>query len=243
MKWRRKNVALINEEQLREKAEKKQLMRQPIKQPVIKVQAKEDKKGKLKKKEKGTKKDKEEKKDVSVKINYREVKKTADFLPFSTLEENQVISMRGVIDKYMTMIQIDTDDNFIKNDTDLLHYVLNQTLFYQNVFESISIFGLNYPTITRLQQDDILYKLETEEHPKKIQALNNELGVLRWIEETKTDKEFFAMMFSDTKEGLEKVRQNVERILGGLPGYTRLDDEKIIAVLNKMNNLEKKILL
>ncbi|MBC2305836.1 hypothetical protein [Listeria booriae] len=236
-------MALINEEQLREKAEKKQLMRQPIKQPVIKVQAKEDKKGKLKKKEKGTKKDKEEKKDVSVKINYREVKKTADFLPFSTLEENQVISMRGVIDKYMTMIQIDTDDNFIKNDTDLLHYVLNQTLFYQNVFESISIFGLNYPTITRLQQDDILYKLETEEHPKKIQALNNELGVLRWIEETKTDKEFFTMMFSDTKEGLEKVRQNVERILGGLPGYTRLDDEKIIAVLNKMNNLEKKILL
>ncbi|EGP9219501.1 hypothetical protein I0652_000681 [Listeria monocytogenes] len=168
---------------------------------------------------------------------------TADAIPYVELEDNHRLKMRGQVDTYSTIVQINTDDHFVKNNDDLWLYLQAQTNFYRVYSGDIKIIGMRYPVITKTQVKHLIAKQEQTEDPLMIQLLDEEIDQCRAIEQTKTVKEFFMVLYGSSIIELEKNVRTAYQLAGHLPGLIEMSDEKIIAVLNKLNNIEKKILI
>ena len=209
------------------------------KSKVKRANKKEQKK--LKKEEKQNEKfkkqkEKEEKKNL-IAEDKKVFKETKDNLPIVSLSEYGYFKTKT---GYLDILQIESIDIKSMNDVEYHTYILSFTNLLQSYTEDMKIISMNYPADTSRQQNYLSKKIAQCNNANQMKFLEHRMRQLKTIEEKRTNREFFLMIFA--KDDKEMIN-NKELALSSNRELQvfEVDIEKKIKILKKLNNMNTKV--
>lgn len=208
--------------------------------PVITDEEKPEKSGffSIKKKEKKPKKKKNiksEKKEKKPKV--RVPNQTLSMLPFVRYEGNHIVLKNGVMD----ILQITTTDLNTLNESDEMLMIYQRVRFMRSYAYDYKEVSLNFPSNTSIQQEYWRKKREETQDPINHKYIDRKLFELNFLEEKRTDREFFLFIYGSNKEQLSERRRMAENHFKNSFPLVRITKEKKIDVLCVLNNQNSKL--
>lgn len=174
---------------------------------------------------------KEKKKKVRV------LSQTTSILPFLRYEDNHVVLKDGVMD----ILQISSIDLDSLNQSDELSMIYQRVRFVRSYVYDYKEISLNFPADTSMQQEYWRKKLEQASDPIDQKYIKRKLFELEFVEEKRTNREFFLFIFADNEDQLKERRRNVEALFKTSFPLMRITKEKKLDVLCKLNNQNSKL--
>lgn len=138
---------------------------------------------------------------------------------------------------YMNILQILTKD-IVNASLDEIDYDIAKLTKYNKLeYEDYKILSLNFPCNTSEQQAYVKEKIERTSNPQFLKYLNNSLYELEWVQEKKSKREFYIMIFSDTPDGIKKMEADMKVALNSREQMiTDMTREKKETILYRYNN-------
>ncbi|SFD59941.1 hypothetical protein [Bacillus sp. UNCCL81] len=165
-------------------------------------------------------------------------KSIADIIPVIDLTGNGFIELRN--GEFMEILQLTTKDVYSLNEEDKNLNIYSFAFFLQSYLEDMKIVPLNFPVDTTIQQQHIQRKLERTDNQLYVPFLKKKLEELRFIEKNRTNREYYLFLYSESEFTLKNKAIQVERLLQRTTPISLLSEEKKIAILYKLNNLNSK---
>ncbi|MFB7141703.1 hypothetical protein ACFCYN_18790 [Gottfriedia sp. NPDC056225] len=165
-------------------------------------------------------------------------KSIADIIPVIDLTANGFIELRN--GEFMEILQLTTKDVYSLNEVDKNLNIYSFAYFLQSYLEDMKIVPLNFPVDTTIQQQHIQRKLERTDNQLYVPFLKKKLEELRFIEKNRTNREYYLFLYSESEFTLKNKAIQVERLLQRTTPISHLSEEKKIAILYKLNNLNSK---
>ncbi|QKE76048.1 hypothetical protein HPK19_24895 (plasmid) [Arthrobacter citreus] len=165
-------------------------------------------------------------------------KSIADIIPVIDLTANGFIELRN--GEFMEILQLTTKDVYSLNEEDKNLNIYSFAFFLQSYLEDMKIVPLNFPVDTTIQQQHIQRKLERTDNQLYVPFLKKKLEELRYIEKNRTNREYYLFLYSESEFTLRNKAIQVERLLQRTTPISLLSEEKKIAILYKLNNLNSK---
>ncbi|PFM75265.1 hypothetical protein COJ46_22205 [Bacillus sp. AFS077874] len=165
-------------------------------------------------------------------------KSIADIIPVIDLTANGFIELRN--GEFMEILQLTTKDVYSLNEEDKNLNIYSFAFFLQSYLEDMKIVPLNFPVDTTIQQQHIQRKLERTDNQLYVPFLKKKLEELRFIEKNRTNREYYLFLYSESEFTLKNKAIQVERLLQRTTPISLLSEEKKIAILYKLNNLNSK---
>ncbi|MCR1952913.1 hypothetical protein NSA50_18075 [Clostridium sp. DSM 100503] len=164
-------------------------------------------------------------------------KETKDNLSIISLSEYGYFKTKT---GYLDVLQIESIDIKSMNEVEYHTYILSFTNLLQSYIEDMKIIAMNYPADTTRQQKYLSKKIAQCNNANQMKFLEHRMKQLKTIEEKRTNREFFLMIFAkDEKEMLnnKEVALSSNRELQ----VFEIDIEKKIKILKKLNNMNSKV--
>lgn len=165
-------------------------------------------------------------------------KSIADIIPVIDLSASGFIELRN--GEFMEILQLSTKDVYSLNEEDKNLNIYSFAFFLQSYLEDMKIVPLNFPVDTTIQQQHIQRKLERTDNQLYVPFLKKKLEELRFIEKNRTNREYYLFLYSESEFTLKNKAIQVERLLQRTTPISLLSEEKKIAILYKLNNLNSK---
>ena len=165
-------------------------------------------------------------------------KSIAYIIPVIDLTANGFIELRN--GEFMEILQLTTKDVYSLNEEDKNLNIYSFAFFLQSYLEDMKIVPLNFPVDTTIQQQHIQRKLERTDNQLYVPFLKKKLEELRFIEKNRTNREYYLFLYSESEFSLKNKAIQVERLLQRTTPISLLSEEKKIAILYKLNNLNSK---
>ncbi|HAT4093242.1 hypothetical protein ACSXBP_11405 [Clostridium perfringens] len=202
---------------------------------TFKEKRKVKKEFKVKKKEEKIQKkvDKKKRKEALKNIQH----KTIELLPLVAMTEKRNFECK---DEYLDIFQIRSVDTNAMNNYDTTVYILSLTRILKMYVDDIKVISMNFPANTQKQQDYINKKIANCKNELHLKFLKNRKMQLEAIEKIRTNREFYIMIFGETEEELERNKKTLFNSASFIK-ILKLDDEKKIKILRKLNNMNTKI--
>ncbi|MEV2908302.1 hypothetical protein ABNF65_06505 [Paenibacillus larvae] len=185
-------------------------------------------------KSKGTKN--KEKKENNNKEG-RMLSQTPDILPFIRIEADHIVLKNGVMD----IFQISSYDLDTLNEDDLNRYVYMRVRFIRSYGYDYKEVALNFPINTTEQQNYWKSKRENTQNPVYLRHIDRKLEQLKFLEEERTNREFFLFIYADNKEQLEERRRIAFSQFKKSFPLIRISNKKKEDVLFMINNQNSKL--
>lgn len=168
-------------------------------------------------------------------------KSLEDLIPLAAFEEDVFRFQDG---SYMDMVQIVTKD-LLNMSTDALAYDnLTMANFYKSWSnDDLKLVSLNFPKSTKQQQKYFEHKIRNERNPVYRQFLVQSYQQLRQIEQSRSEREYYLLFFAKNREDLNNKQMRIMRTLGGNDLVVKVDPEKKVQILQKLNNKNTSIFL
>ena len=138
----------------------------------------------------------------------------------------------------MDFLQIRSKDLNNASPDSITYDRLRYTKLYKKYPDDIKIIITNFPTDTSEQQAYVRHKISTTKNTIQKKWLNKKLEEIIWLENNRTCRSFYYMIFGKDAEELMKRRDIFTSTLGtdkdGL--IIIIDEETKVAILRKLNN-------
>ena len=141
---------------------------------------------------------------------------------------------------YMDIVQLESSDIYALNESDKTKKIYHFATFLQWYNHDFKIIPFDFPVDTSTQQRHILEKMQQTSKPQYRQFLEKKLQELQFIEQRRTNREFFMFLYADDEYTLQSRTTEVEGQLQAVAPVIRLTDDKKINILYKLNNLNSK---
>lgn len=156
-----------------------------------------------------------------------------DIIPIIDYQNDCFILKNGTL---MDMLQITCKDLVNASEDEREYDILCYSKFYKTFGDDVKIIALNFPTNTKAQQEYIQHKIANTTNPVFIRHLENKLRELVYIEEHRTNREYYLIIFSSS---IEEYRENInvlKRSLGNEDLIEEMSKEKKIQIISKICN-------
>lgn len=210
-----------------------------IKNKVKRENKKEQKKLKKeeKKKEKIQKKEEKEEQKKLVAEDKKVFRETKDLLSIISLSEYGYFKTKT---GFLDILQIESIDIKSMNDIEYNTYILSFTNLLQSYTEDMKIISMNYPADTSKQQKYLSKKIAECINANQMKFLEHRMKQLKTIEDKRTNREFFLMIFAKDDKEMINNRDLVLSSNRELQVF-EMDIEKKIKILKKLNNMNSKV--
>jgi|GEM_PF-575029 len=141
---------------------------------------------------------------------------------------------------YMEILQLSSQDIYSLNENEKNRNIYSLAAFFQWYLNDIKIVPLNFPVDTSTQQRYLKRKMERVAKAEYIPFLEERLKELQFIENERTNREYYMFIYADDEYTLLSRIRNVERMLQMALPIIRLEEEKKINILYKLFNLNSK---
>lgn len=141
---------------------------------------------------------------------------------------------------YLDLLQIESIDIKGMSEVEYNTLILSFTKLLKAYTSDMKIISMNYPADTGRQQDylnKIISKCDNKNH---MMFLEHRLKQLQIIEEKRTNREFFLMIFGKDDKDIINNREIALTSCRELQVYD-IDTEKKIKILKKLNNMNSKV--
>ena len=140
---------------------------------------------------------------------------------------------------YLDIFQVTSKDLYAQNeqDTDLDVYTFDRLIRANS--EDMKVIGLTYPVDTGGQQGHLIRKRDQATDPIQIQFLQQKIDELSYLQENRTNKEFFLFIFGETRQILQeriKVAKNLTSISFPLQDLTKSKRDNLLYKLGNQNS-------
>lgn len=139
-------------------------------------------------------------------------------------------------DSYANLYEIVCKDLFNISEEDMRYDQYTWAKFFKTHSDDIKIISMNYPTDTREQQAYVRHKILHTKNEIHKYFLKIKLKELMLIQEYRTNREYYLMIFSKNKEGLKENDYILKKSLGNNLLIRPLEKEKKQKIRFKMNN-------
>lgn len=143
-------------------------------------------------------------------------------------------------DGFMDIVQVSSTDIYALNNSDKEKKISLFAFFLQWYQHDIKIIPLNFPVDTSIQQQFIQKKLSQTSNKKYQYFLEQKLRELQFIEQERSNREFYMFLYADDEFTLQSRIKSVESQMNMVSPIIRLSDEKKMNILYKLNNLNSK---
>lgn len=141
---------------------------------------------------------------------------------------------------FMDMVQLESSDIYSLNETDKTKKIYHFATFLQGYNHDFKIIPFDFPVDTSSQQRHILEKMQQAKKPQYRMFLEKKLQELQFIEQRRTNREFYLFLYADDEYTLQSRRMEVEGQLHAVCPVIPLTDDKKINILYKLNNMNSK---
>lgn len=196
----------------------------------------------FKKQQKGERKrQKEEAKALKIeKKNLPKIDKTVlEQMEVLDVTDNEFIKTKS---GYFNIYQVsgkDVDSLSLEEQEELIR---NFMFFLREFIHDFKIIVMNFPVNTSKQQTYIQKRINKTNNELYKILLNEKLEKLIELEKTKTNIEYYIMIFIDKEDSVNDILNNLIRSTNKDIHLSEIDLEKKLKVLYKLNNLNSKIL-
>ena len=162
----------------------------------------------------------------------KELKEISELLKLAGYDETFECFRRTQGLGFMDIVQIVSKDIVNASEDEKDFDIAKLTKFNKLEFEDYKIISLNFPCNTMEQQEFLKIKIERTSNRKYLKYLEESLYELQWIQEKRSKREYYYMIFSDTVEGIKKMEADMMSSL-------QIGDKMI----EKMNRDKKEVIL
>lgn len=187
-------------------------------------------------KEKSPKPKKVTKKEA--KSNENRLKNTADLLGISEYHNGYFVRWNGEL---MDIFQLLGSNVRSANPAEVTALIENHARYYRMQTKNIKIITLNYPTNTKEQREHLKWFLDRSADPIHKEMLTDEIRVLEYLEEYRTETANFLFLFGTTEADLSAQRQLL--LSSNILTVRQLEPEKKITLLKKLCNMNDDVKL
>ena len=201
---------------------------------------KEKKEFKKQKKEENKSKKEEARLLKKEKRNSPKIRKTV----LNKMEEIDVTDNEFIKTKsgYLNIYQVSGKDVDSLSNYEQEDLIRNFMFFLREFIYDFKIVAMNFPVNTSEQQTYIQKRINRTENELYKIFLNEKLEKLIELEKTKTNIEYYIIIFIDKEDSSNDVLNNLIRSTNKDISLSEIDLEKKLKVLYKLNNLNSKIL-
>lgn len=197
-------------------------------------------------KEKKIKKNKEklemkEKKEKERKLKLENRKVERKFIEFSQLldidDNNNILLKEGLLD----IFRLNSIDISGMNEYESHGSILSFTSLLKKYHENMKVVAMNFPTDTSVQKRYLQRKMKSADTESKFISLQKSYRQLLGIEQYRSDRQYYLFIFADNEKEMNNRRTEIISA-GRKMGIERVDIEKKIKILYKLNNMNSKIM-
>lgn len=141
---------------------------------------------------------------------------------------------------YFDIVQLTSKDIYSLNESDKLKDIYSLAYFYQWYTHDIKVLPLNFPVDTSIQQKNLMKKFNTAKNAAQRFFLQQKIDELKFIEKNRTNREYYMFIYAEDEYTLHSRINSAERLLSVVLPITRLDEDKKVNILYKLNNLNSK---
>ncbi|MEG0258560.1 MAG: hypothetical protein RR651_01700 [Lysinibacillus sp.] len=173
------------------------------------------------------------KKIKSVRVEKKEhmLRNTPMILPFLEIHDDYITMKEGVMD----ILQITPKDLYSLNEEDM------QARFYRSYAADFKEVALNFPSNTEKQKQYWIRKKEKTTDPLRLRFIERKLFELKFLENERTNREFFIFLYAKSPQLLEEEKNQVIRGMRQSFPLETLSIDKKQDVLFMLNNQNSKL--
>lgn len=162
----------------------------------------------------------------------------AEIYPVVDFADYDFFEMRN--GEYMEIVQVTSKDIYSLNEENKDNDIFSLAYLFQAYIHDIKIVPLHTPVVLEKQKDQITKNIRNCKKEEYIPFLEKKLSELEFIEENRTNKEYFFFIYGDTPQSLLERRSHMKNLLVDSNTMIQLDIEKKINVLFQLSNLNTK---
>ena len=162
----------------------------------------------------------------------------ADITPIIDIAEFDYLEMRN--GEYMEIIQVTSKDIYSLNESDKDNDIFSLSYLFQAYIPDMKLVPLNTPVNLELKKNSVIRNIRKCPIPSHIPLLETKLSELEFIEENRTNKEYFFFIYGDSVRNLQENKMQLKKLLGRSNPIIELDLQKKINVLYQLSNLNSK---
>ena len=140
----------------------------------------------------------------------------------------------------MEIFQITSKDIYALNETDKDNDIFSLAYLFQAYIQDIKIVPMHTPVVLEKQKAQILKNIRNSKKEQYLPFLEKKLAELEFIEEHRTNKEFFFFIYAETTKNLLERKNYMKKLLSESNPMIDLDIDKKINVLFQLSNLNTK---
>lgn len=162
----------------------------------------------------------------------------ADIFPITDLTEYDSFEMKD--GEYMDIIQVTSKDIYSLNDSDKDNDIFSLAYLFQAYISDIKIVPLNTPVNYEIQKNNIMKNIRNAKTKSYIPFLEKKYAELEFLEEHRTNKEYFFFIYADSPKELVEKKTYLRKLLAKSNPLIEVDLQKKINVLYQLSNLNSK---
>lgn len=162
----------------------------------------------------------------------------ADIVPIIDIADFDFFEMRD--GDFMEIVQVTSKDIYSLNETDKDNDIFSLAYLFQAYIPDVKIIPLHTPVNLELQKNNVIRNIRRCKEPAYIPFLEKKLAELEFIEENRTNKEYFFFLYGDSVRNLQERKSQMKKLLGRSNPVIELDLTKKINVLYQLSNLNSK---
>lgn len=143
-------------------------------------------------------------------------------------------------DEYMEIVQITSKDIYSLNEQDKDNDIFSLAYLFQAYLPDLKIVPMNVPVNLEVQKNKIQKKIRNCKKEEYLPFLEKKLYELEFLEEHRTNKEFFFFLYAKSPQELLDRKNHIKKLLSKSNPLIELDIEKKVNVLFQLSNLNTK---
>lgn len=164
-----------------------------------------------------------------------------DVIPFSHFEGDYIYLRKGYTG-YMEILQMHATDIESKHSSEVEQYIGGQLGFLRTYLDSFKEIDLNFPTNCETQRRYWEDKLNEAKSDVQRKFIERKLYEFDFLEENRTNREFFIMIFGKTKDELERKVRDFKNLSEASFPCVNISNAKKQDILYLLNNQNSKIM-
>ncbi|UOQ95084.1 hypothetical protein MUO14_09210 [Halobacillus shinanisalinarum] len=164
----------------------------------------------------------------------------ADILPIRDMTDDGAFQLQGD-GGYMDMMQLQSKDIYSPSTDETEYDIMIMAKFFQSYASDIKIVSMNFPVDMQQQLDAVDRRIKQNTSPLYERFLMKKRDELTFLEQHRTNREFYLFMYASSMKQLAEYRNNCRRYLGRVAPLLPLMEEKKLDLLYKLYNQNSKL--
>ncbi|MGE6370751.1 hypothetical protein ACQKDB_16605 [Planococcus kocurii] len=162
----------------------------------------------------------------------------ADIAPIVDITDSEFFEMRN--GEFMEILQITSKDIYSLNETDKDNDIYSLAHFFQAYLPSVKVVPLNTPVNLEIPKRHVLRDIRRNQNPYYLPHLEKKLKDLEFLENNRTDREFFLFIYSSDEKAMLENKVHARKLMARSNPLIELSLDKKLSILYQLANLNSK---